>query len=165
MKFSPGLIAAAALATLLAGPTVAADALPEPTSGEFCQAVQRILASTDMSGTVEVFDNMPDYRSSKPAPDPLMIYQVVTYDEKRPVAVSCKVKSSDHLRATYGEDAAGEQLRCATIANMVRDQAVRELEAEYPAEAGSAGPRVHHRRQRSLHDRAELPGGLRTELP
>ncbi|NND54402.1 MAG: hypothetical protein HKN56_05455 [Gammaproteobacteria bacterium] len=119
---------------------VSADnhSLPEPTNGEFCQAAQRILASTEMSGTVEVFDNMPDYRASKPAPDPLLIYQVVTYNQAQPVAVSCKVKAADHLRAAYGESAAGEQLRCAAIANKLQEQAVRELEAEGLTEAAAA---------------------------
>ena len=127
-----------ACAAVFTSVAAAADhALPDPTSGEFCQAVQRTLANTEISGTVEVFDNMPDYRASKPSPDPLMIYQVVTYDEKRPVTVSCKVKTADHLRATYGEDAAGEQQRCAVVANIALQQAIRELEAEYPEEAAA----------------------------
>ena len=106
--------------------------LPDPTTGAFCQMAQRILASTDMEGTVEVFDNMPDYRASKPAPDPLMIYQVVTYDDKRPVAVSCKVKAADHLRDVYGEDAAGEQQRCAAMTEIALAQAIRELDVDNP---------------------------------
>lgn len=133
-----GLTLLTSCATLLASAATASEhALPDPTSGEFCQAAQRILASTEISGTVEVFDNMPDYRSSKPSPDPLLIYQVVTYDDKRPIAVSCKVKTADHLRATYGEDAAGQQNRCSMVAGMALEQAIRELEAEYPEEAAA----------------------------
>jgi len=133
------IVAFAAISMFLSAAASAAESdLPDPTSGEFCRAVQRILANTEMSGTIEVFDNMPDYRASKPAPDPLLIYQVVTYDDKRPVAVSCKVKAADHLRATFGESAAGEQVYCPVITNKVRDQAVRELEAEYPPEAAAA---------------------------
>ncbi len=126
----------AALGIFLSAPATAAGAdLPDPTSGEFCQRVQQILASTEMTGEITVFNDMPEYRHSKPSPDPLMIYQVVTYDEKRPIVVSCKVKAADHLRSAYGEDAAGEQKTCSTITNMVMDQAIRELEAEYPEEA------------------------------
>jgi len=127
----------AATALLIAGPAAAETSLPEPTSGEFCQAAQRYLANTEMSGEITVFDNMPDYRASKPSPDPLLIYQVVTYDDKRPIAVSCKVKTADHLRAVYGEEAAGEQRRCSAIAELVRQQAIRELEAEYPPAAAA----------------------------
>lgn len=106
--------------------------LPDATSVDFCMAVQEILAGTGIESVNTIFDNMPDYRSSKPAPEPLLIYQVVTYDEKRPVMVSCKVKAADHIRAVYGEDAAGEQGICADIAQLVRTQAIAELEVDNP---------------------------------
>ncbi len=128
------------LSIFLLAPVARAD-LPEPTSGEFCQRVQQVLASTEMTGEITVFSDMPEYRHSKPSPDPLMIYQVVTYDEKRPIVVSCKVKAADHLRAVYGEDAAGEQKTCSAITTLALDQAVRELEAEYPEEAAQQARR------------------------
>ena len=112
----------------------AAGSLPDPTSDEFCVAIQHLLANTNVDATNEVFDNMPDYRSSKPSPDPLMIYQVVTYDDKRAIAVSCKVKTADHIKATYGEDAAGEQLYCPSATAALKAQAVAELEMENPPE-------------------------------
>jgi len=124
-------------AALFAPAAMAAEemTLPDPTSAEFCQAAQRILASAAMGGTAEVFDNMPDYRASKPSPDPLLIYQVVTYDDKRPVAVSCKVKTADHLRDVYGEDAAGEQKRCSALTEIARAQASRERDINTTPEA------------------------------
>lgn len=141
MKF-PGnslftLISGALFSTML---TVAGAAeLPDPTSDRFCVEVQKILANTDIEGTNEIFDNMPDYRASKPKPNPLMIYQIVTYDEVGPIVVSCKVKTVDHLQAEYGEDAAGEQIYCPTVTAMLRDQAVAELKAEGDdAAAGAA---------------------------
>jgi hypothetical protein len=111
--------------------------LPAPTSPEFCIAVQRILANTEVKATNTIFDNMPDYRHSKPSPDPLMIYQVVTYDGQQPIAVSCKVKTADHLRATYGESAAGEQRYCPTITEMIKAQAIAELEQEGAGDAAA----------------------------
>ncbi len=117
----------AALSALLLALAATAQDLPPPTSPEFCQAAQRILANTDMEGTNTIFDNMPDYRASKPAPDPLMIYQVVQYQGSTPILVSCKVKSSDHLRAVYGENAAGEQERCVKMARRIQAQAVVDL--------------------------------------
>lgn len=113
---------------------LSADDLPDPTSGEFCQVAQQVLASTDMRGKITVFDNMPDYRASKPAPSPLLIYQVVTYDDKRPVAVSCKVKAADHLRSVYGEEVAGEQKTCSAMTELALQQAISELDAENPPE-------------------------------
>ncbi len=125
--------AVVAVATAMAAPAGAAS-LPDPTSGAFCQKAQQVLANTEMTGAVTVFDNMPDYRASKPAPKPLQIYQVVTYDEKRPIAVSCKVKAADHLRAVYGEEAAGAQNTCSALTQIALDQAIRELDAENPPE-------------------------------
>lgn len=126
-------IVAVASAPLLAANTP----LPDPTSGEFCQKAQQVLASTDVVGNITVFDNMPDYRASKPSPEPLNIYQVVTYDEKRPIAVSCKVKAADHLRATFGDAAAGEQKTCSAMTKLALEQAISELDAEYPPEAAA----------------------------
>lgn len=115
-----------------------AEDFPPPTSGEFCQAVQRFTANTDKVGEITVFDNMPDYRASKPAPNPLQIYQVVTYDEIGPIVVSCKVKTYDHLIAEYGEDAAVEQKYCPHIARVIKAQAIAELAIENPEAAAVA---------------------------
>ena len=112
--------------------------LPNPTSPEFCVAVQKILGNTDITGTNEIFNNMPDYRHSKPEPNPLLIFQVVTYDEVGPIVVSCKVKTVDHLQAEYGEDAAGPQVYCPAVTSMLRAQAVAELKAEGDAAAATA---------------------------
>lgn len=103
--------------------------LPPATSPAFCSAVQRILASTERTGTNTVFTDMPSYRHSKPMVDPHTTYQVVTYRGKTPIMVSCKVKTAAHLRAAYGEDAAGEQRFCPHITRMLKAQAVAELSA------------------------------------
>jgi len=96
-----------------------------------------ILSRTEMAGDNEIFDNMPDYRHSKPSPVPHNIYQVVSYDGERPIMVSCKVKGAAPLRAAYGEDAAGEQFFCPTITRMVQARAVSELERAGDTEAAA----------------------------
>jgi len=129
---TPRFIALAALALpvfVLPAPA-RADALPDPTSAEFCQVVQKIMANTDVESDNTVFTDMPEYRHSKPSPDPLKTYQVVTYAGQRPIMVSCKIKGSAHIRATFGEDAAGEQQWCPTVTRMIQAQAVTELEQE-----------------------------------
>jgi hypothetical protein len=136
--FSATLLGSLAAGILAASPLqAAANDLPDATSPAFCQAAQEILANTEVQATVTLFDDMPEYRHSKPSPDPLMIYQVVTYDDKRPIVVSCKVKAADHLRDVYGEAAAGEQQTCPAVTRLMLDQAIRELEAEYPEEAAA----------------------------
>lgn len=130
----PGLMIAGLL-----WPVVGQSAkLPEPASAEFCVAVQKTLANTKMDGTNTVFTDMPAYRHSKPSVDPLMIYQVVTYRGALPIMVSCKVKTSAHLRDAYGESAAGEQLFCPTVTRQLQAQAVAELGETDPAAAARA---------------------------
>jgi len=114
------------------------EVLPDPTSTEFCRAVQRIMASTDRAGDNTLFTDMPEYRHSKPSADPHNIYQVVTYDGQRPIMVSCKIKGAAHLRSAYGEDAAGKQLFCPEIARRVKAQAITELRQEGNMEAAEA---------------------------
>jgi hypothetical protein len=111
--------------------------LPAPTSVEFCQTVQKIMAGTAMESDNTVFDNMPDYRASKPLVDPLQTFQVLTYSGPSPIMVSCKVKGAAHLRSAYGDDAAGEQQYCPAIARMVKAQAIEELKRANQPEAAA----------------------------
>ena len=138
MFSQPGLFSLLTAFALALPPAARAETLPEPTSPEFCQAVQQIMASTDRAGNIELFTNMPDYRSSKPSVDPHNIYQVVSYRGQTPVMVSCKIKGAAHLRNAYGDDAAGEQLFCPEITRRVKAQAVAELRAEGDAAAAAA---------------------------
>ena len=138
MRFRSRWLPCLVLVGICAPLATQAQTLPAPGSTQFCVVVQKILASTELEGTSTLFTDMPAYRASKPSPDPLMIYQVVTYAEQRPIMVSCKVKTAAHLRATYGEAAAGEQRFCPDVTRLVRAQAVAELQAEDPAAAAKA---------------------------
>jgi len=109
--------------------------LPEPSSSEYCQAAQQILASTELRGENEVFTDMPAYRRSKSAANPHRIYQVVTYEGALPIVVSCKVKTAAHLRAVYGPEAAGTQHACADLSRRVQATAVARLQADGQTEA------------------------------
>jgi hypothetical protein len=126
----------AALVALAA--TSSAQQLPPADSELFCTAAQKFLSQTEREGTNTVFTDMPAYRASKPMVDPLTNYQVVSYRGSLPVVVSCKVKGSAHLRAAYGEDAAGDQRFCPELTRAVLAQAVEELRASDPAAAGRA---------------------------
>lgn len=126
-----------ASASFFVGASLQAADLPDPTTTAFCGTVQSILADTDVQGEVTLFDNMPDYRHSKPSVDPLTNYQVVTYRGQMPIMVSCKIKGAAHIRSAFGDDAAGEQQYCPTITRMTVAQAVAELEAAGDAAAAA----------------------------
>ena len=127
------------LAIAAAMPAVAAaQELPAPDSVEFCTAVQKILANTDMGGTNTVFTVLGDYGASKPTVDPLTTYQVVSYKGNLPVMVSCKIKTAAHLRAVHGDNAAGEQRFCPDVTRLLQAQAVARLRATDGAAADRA---------------------------
>ena len=123
------------------GPSVAPDAalqavaFPPPASAEFCLAAQRFMANTAVKATNTVFTDMPSYRHSKPSPQPLLIYQVVTYAGKLPIMVSCKLKTAAHLRAVYGPQAAGEQRFCPAANRELLATTVAALRQNNEAEA------------------------------
>ena len=112
------------------GPGTVAFSPAAPASTDFCVAVQKFLANTAVEGTNTVFLDMASYRHSKPSPNPLLIYQVVTYAGKLPIMVSCKVKTAAHLRATYGPAAAGEQRFCPTLTRELQSATVAALRQE-----------------------------------
>ena len=109
---------------------VQAEALPDAESVAFCQVAQQVLANTIVVSDNTIFTDMPAYRKSKPAPEPLQTYQIISYSGAVPVMVSCKVKAADHVQEIFGEDAAGPQLGCPVLAEMIQEQASMELEAE-----------------------------------
>ncbi len=112
-------------------------ALPRPDSAEFCQVVQQILANTAVVSNNTVFEDMPEYRHSKPSPDPLMTYQVVSYAGQLPIMVSCKVKGAAHIKDAFGDDAAGEQQYCPSVTRRVKAQAIIELQQADQPEAAA----------------------------
>lgn len=111
--------------------------LPAPADPNFCQAVQKYISSTTVDSDNTLFDNMPDYRSSKPIVNPLETFQVVTYRGAVPIMVSCKVKGAAHLRNAYGDDAAGEQKYCPQVTRQLKAQAVNELRAAGEVDAAA----------------------------
>ena len=114
-----------------------AQPLPASTSPQFCIMVQQKISSTTVVGENTIFDDMPSYRHSKPAVQPLKIYQVVTYAKQMPIVVSCKMKTSAHLREIFGANAAGQQLFCPDIARLLQQQAVDELTSAGQADAAA----------------------------
>lgn len=102
---------------------------PGPESAAFCVTVQQRMAQTEFNAANTLFVDMAEYRHSKPSIRPLRVYQVVTYIGDVPVRVSCKVKTAAHLRAEFGDDAAGAQRQCADMTRSMREQAVTRLRA------------------------------------
>jgi hypothetical protein len=130
MILKPTPIVALLFSTLLTHSLMAAESMPLDVKRDtFCTEVQNILAKTSVPSINEVFDDYAEFRHSKPSPDPLMTYQYVHHSGDMPRMVSCKVKAADHIRAVYGESAAGEQGLCREVTVLIHAQVVAELEA------------------------------------
>lgn len=131
----PGFPASPALTAEAVADLAVREPLPDPRTPAFCETVQKFLSSTSRGGQVTLFTDMPEYRHSKPMADPHTVFQVVTYEGQEPIVVSCKIKTAAHLRAAYGDDAAGTQYFCPDMTRRIRAQAVAELRAAGQSDA------------------------------
>ena len=115
-------------------PPAAVSRVPFPpvTGDNFCQAVQQFMASTQRLSDNTVFATANEYIESKTTIEPLTTYQLVTRDAETdmPVAVSCKVKGAEYIRAVYGKNQAGVQRLCPAVTAAIVGQVIRELSLE-----------------------------------
>lgn len=156
-RLAAGLTAIACGLFALSAAAQTSTGLPDSTSARFCVALQHMLASTTREADNTLFDNMAEYRHSKPGIEPLRIYQVVTYAGRMPVVVSCKMKTAAHIRAAYGAAAAGEQKYCDAAARELQRQAVADLRRDgRPAAAEAAAVFVVDRTEPYITGQAYL---------
>jgi hypothetical protein len=79
---------------------------------DFCQDVQRLLGGTAIAAENTLHADAAAFRASKTVARPLSIHQFIHPDPTapdRPMLVSCKVKTPDHLIAEYGPGAATDR--------------------------------------------------------
>ncbi|MBT8442129.1 MAG: alpha/beta hydrolase [Gammaproteobacteria bacterium] len=87
--------------------------LLQATPAEFCQQAQRVVSRTDVVGKVTMHADFYDFVKSKTSIDPLSLHGFVWADSNgNAVAISCKLKSADHLNAAFGDGAAGPDGLC-----------------------------------------------------
>jgi hypothetical protein len=114
------IVAAAAGPQPALAASEAASAATAPVSDKaFCLRAQRLLTATTLEPAVVRHETWQSFKDSKSTVRPFEIHQFVTADaatKRLPVLVSCKIKSADHIVATYGASAAAAATRsCAEI--------------------------------------------------
>lgn len=85
---------------------------------EFCSDAQQLIASTALRASSVVHDDYQAFVLSKPKVRPLETEQFHWYEDAARVKlkmISCKMKTTDHLRAEYGGSAAGTEGLCAAV--------------------------------------------------
>lgn len=104
-----------------------------PALDTFCLEAQRVVVRVD--GPEFTLVNHPDSEAfvlSKAIIEPLTIQQYVWYAEDatdRPVMISCKLKSADHLNETFGAGTAGPPGECRDMNLLTYERVVSRLTA------------------------------------
>ncbi|MBL8199589.1 MAG: hypothetical protein JNK40_01335 [Chromatiales bacterium] len=122
----PRLVAAAAITAVAAGcasqpPRIAGS----PPLQEFCLEAQRVIVRTDVQPTLIVHADFDAFVKSKAAIEPLTIQQYIWYEDDdpgRPVMISCKLKSADHLNEAFGAGTSAGNGRCQDMNRLTYDR-------------------------------------------
>ena len=111
----------------------AADDLRLVTGDRFCIDAQAQVAATRVPTVNVVHTDYQAFVESKPKPRPLETEQYVWYEDDaktRPKMVSCKMKTSDHIRLEYGEDQSGGDTSCAALNQLTAEVVLASLSRE-----------------------------------
>lgn len=133
----PSRLCAPALALML---PLASLAGPAPTSGnppvgEFCLEAQHVVVRTKVMPALVVHEEFEAFVKSKASMDPLTIHEYVWYEDEartRPVMISCKMKSADHLNEALGPGTAAGDGQCQDMNRLTYQRVRDELGAESP---------------------------------
>jgi hypothetical protein len=85
---------------------------------DFCSRAQQLIASTPLVAENIIHADYQAFVLSKPVIRPLQTEQHHWYEDAaktRLKMISCKMKTTDHLRTEYGADQAGSEGACANI--------------------------------------------------
>lgn len=104
-----------------------------PPLAEFCREAQHIIERTDRIGELVVHADAQAFTKSKTSIEPLTIHQYIWYADEaksRPLMISCKLKSADHLNAAFGAGTAGAEGDCQDMNRLTVERVERSLPAD-----------------------------------
>ena len=88
---------------------------PEPPLAEFCREAQHVVGHTGKLGELILHTDEQAFVKSKTSIEPLTIHQYIWYGDpakSKPLMISCKLKSVDHLNSAFGPGTAGPEGAC-----------------------------------------------------
>ncbi len=100
---------------------------------DFCSSAQQMIGATTLRSSNIVHADYQAFVLSKPKVRPLETEQFYWYenaDPSRLKMISCKMKTTDHLRTEYGDSAAGAEGLCGQVNQHSLDAAVLALRRE-----------------------------------
>lgn len=105
-----------------------------PAVDRYCLAAQRVVARTALPFRLVLHEDFADFVKSKALIDGPVIQQYNWQDASgRVVGISCKLKSADHLKLAFGEDAAGPDGHCQDMNRAVFEQVAPRANDPDPA--------------------------------
>ena len=96
-----------------------------PPLTQFCLEAQRIVVRTAVTPALVLHPDFDGFVKSKASIEPLTIHQYIWYeddDPARPVMVSCKLKSADHLNEAFGPGTSAGNGRCQDMNRLTYDR-------------------------------------------
>jgi len=106
---------------VLLATSAAAPAFAEiRTDDQFCNRVQQLILGTQLLARNQLHADYEAFKESKSTLDPYTTQQFVLHEDEsgqRPMRISCKFKSADHLNAVYGAGTASTTPRACRDAN------------------------------------------------
>lgn len=120
------LLAAAACTAVAAGCASQPPASTgSPPLAEFCLEAQRVVVRTQVAPALVLHTDFDSFVKSKAAIEPLTIQQYIWFeddDPARPVMISCKLKSADHLNEAFGPGTSAGNGRCQDMNRLTWDR-------------------------------------------
>jgi hypothetical protein len=99
-------------------PTVVGQPLVIPTLNDYCAIAQKEIAASRVPARNVLMTDYQAFSRASPSLKPLETMQFVGYADNqhaKPRMISCKLHSSERIRAAYGPTAAGEPSSCARL--------------------------------------------------
>lgn len=127
-----GALLAAACASDPRPMVVVGQPLTLPALDNYCATAQKEIASSRVPARNVLMTDYQAFSRASPSVQPLETMQFVSYaDTQRKYArmISCKLHSSERIRAEYGATAAGEASSCARINRRTLDAVMATLTA------------------------------------
>ena len=111
-------------------PTVVGQPLVLPALNDYCAIAQKEIAASRVPARNVLMTDWQAFSRASPSVKPLETMQYVGYADAqrtKPRMISCKLHSSERIRAAYGATAAGEPTSCARLNRRTVDAVLASL--------------------------------------
>jgi len=111
-------------------PTVVGQPFVLPALNDYCAIAQKEIAASRVPARNVLMTDWQAFSRASPSVKPLETMQYVGYADSqrtRPRMISCKLHSSERIRAEYGATAAGEASSCARLNRRTLDAVMLSL--------------------------------------